>query len=312
MTTKNEYIASIMLEAADLLKEDASYNRASYSMYDYMCDTLNEAYNVINRLDSVIDYYDNNWYNLNEATTKTTENKIKKAFNFIIDKIKEAWNAIMRFFGGGKKFAKKKGKVTDPKKAADAAEKVVKELNSDNGDVNSVDTDNIEMTVNEGNPAPNYSAAKNKVDKVMREINQSDADLSKKYDAIKVVQKISDNIVRSTKMFGSLEAEYDGSNTYHKDRRSSIDNYPGINNNNGTYTTGKIRELKNRSNSSQGDERMINSRYTGAYERALARNPVSRRMSMNNAVELLYDQAALTEDADELEIILNAIDALEN
>ena len=46
MTTKNEYIASIMLEAADLLKSDDSYYeyesiREDYYNYQLLMDSVN-------------------------------------------------------------------------------------------------------------------------------------------------------------------------------------------------------------------------------------------------------------------------------
>ena len=306
MTTKNEYIASIMLEAAELLKEDASYDkRPYYSVYDSMRDTLNEAYSVINKLDGIIDYYENNWYNLNEAATEETDSKIKRAISFIVEKIKEAWNTIIGFFAGGKRVAKKNGKVADPKKASDAIDKITKECNSDDGDVNSVNTDNLDMPIKEGDPAPNYSAVQRKVDKAMRALNQN-KEWSKQRDALKAIKNISDQITYSTGMFGSFEAEYNARNTYSSDKKPNIDKYLGINN--GTYNARKTGNLKT---DSQSNDR-IKTKYAGEYERRLARHPVGRRMALNNAIELLYDQAALTENADELEIILNAIDVLEN
>ena len=62
--TKNEYIASIMLEAADLLKEDSEYND------EYELDSI---------LTEAAEYDDDNIYYLNEAVDELKEiDSIKK------------------------------------------------------------------------------------------------------------------------------------------------------------------------------------------------------------------------------------------
>ena len=69
--TKNEYIASIMLEAAELLKEDVSYNN------EYELDSI---------LTEAAEYDDDNIYYLNEAVNELKE------IDSSIDKLKNTKN----------------------------------------------------------------------------------------------------------------------------------------------------------------------------------------------------------------------------
>ena len=90
--TKNEYIASIMLEAADLLKEDVS---------EYELDSI---------LTEAAEYDNDNMYYLNEAVDELKEiNSIKKEIknskdiddgklNKLISKVKNAVNNLLKWY----------------------------------------------------------------------------------------------------------------------------------------------------------------------------------------------------------------------
>ena len=93
--TKNEYIASIMLEAADLLKEDSEYND------EYELDSI---------LTEAAEYDDDNIYYLNEAVDELKEiDSIKKEIknskdiddgklNKLISKVKNAVNNTLKWY----------------------------------------------------------------------------------------------------------------------------------------------------------------------------------------------------------------------
>ena len=142
--TKNEYIASIMLEAADLLRDDNSYYntksiREDYYNYQLLIDTINESIDLCESIDRVIDKYENNiYYSLNESVGSA----IGGAMNKLWGKIRKWWLKFKDWIKGGKRVAKENSEVVDPAKATKVVDDVIKAYNS-NDSMEDINVDNI-------------------------------------------------------------------------------------------------------------------------------------------------------------------------
>ena len=221
MTTKNEYIASIMLEAADLLKSDNSYYnniesiREDYYNYQLLRDSANKAVALCESIDRMMYKYENDiYYSLNESVRSSIWDAIKKLF----DIIKGWWTRFRKWLKGGKRVAKKNAKVVDPSKAKKVVEETVKAYNS-NSDTEQYEAtiDNIESKISdakkevkEGDSIPDYESLGNTVDAnvavLEKDYNKAkaanDEETAKRAkEALNIITKMNNEISKSSQIF---------------------------------------------------------------------------------------------------------------
>ena len=220
MTTKNEYIASIMLEAADLLKSDDSYYeyesiREDYYNYQLLMDSVNESIALCESLGRILDKYENNiYYSLNESVGSAIWGAIKKLFRTI----RGWWNKFRKWIKGGKRVAKKNSEVVDPSKAKKVVDQTLKAYKSNS------DPEQYEATINtiensisytkkkikEGDYIPDYESLGNSVDVTITMLEKdcdkaeaaNDEEKAKRAkEALNIINKMNKEITKSSEIF---------------------------------------------------------------------------------------------------------------
>ena len=220
MTTKNEYIASIMLEAAELLKMDDSYYeyesiREDYYNYQLLMDSVNESIALCESLGRILDKYENNiYYSLNESVGSAIWGAIKKLFRTI----RGWWNKFRKWIKGGKRVAKKNSEVVDPSKAKKVVDQTLKAYKSNS------DPEQYEATINtiensisytkkkvkEGDYIPDYESLGNSVDVTITMLEKdcdkaeavNDEEKAKRAkEALNIINKMNKEITKSSEIF---------------------------------------------------------------------------------------------------------------
>ena len=224
MTTKNEYIASIMLEAADILKNDNSYYydiesiREDYNEYQSIINLTNESIALCESLNRVIDKYENNiYYSLNESVGSAVWEGIKK----LCGKIRKWWNKFKNWVTGKNRVAKENGETVDPSKAGKVVDKVTKAYNS-NKSMEDIDTNDIKKNVKKGDPIPNYDSLDKKIEDLNKMIErETDEDkVARAREALNILSKINSGITKNTELFLLPERGIENKSiTYDKDGR---------------------------------------------------------------------------------------------
>ena len=201
--TKNEYIASIMLEAAELLKDDSPYNTKSikedYYNYQLLIDTVNESIDLFESIDRVIDKYENNiYYSLNESVGSAIWEGIKK----LCGKIRKWWQKFKDWIKGGKRVAKENSEVVDPAKATKVVDDVIKAYNS-NDSMEDINVDNIKKSIKKGDPIPNYDSLDKKIDNIASRIEKENDEEKAKCarEALSIINKINSEMTKSNEIF---------------------------------------------------------------------------------------------------------------
>ena len=220
MTTKNEYIASIMLEAAELLKMDDSYYeyesiREDYYNYQLLMDSVNESIALCESLGRILDKYENNiYYSLNESVGSAIWGAIKKLFRTI----RGWWNKFRKWIKGGKRVAKKNSEVVDPSKAKKVVDQTLKAYKSNS------DPEQYEATINtiensisytkkkvkEGDYMPDYESLGDSVDVTITMLEKdcdkaeaaNDEEKAKRAkEALNIINKMNKEITKSSEIF---------------------------------------------------------------------------------------------------------------
>ena len=224
MTTKNEYIASIMLEAADILKNDNSYYydiesiREDYNEYQSIINLTNESIALCESLNRVIDKYESNiYYSLNESVGSAVWEGIKK----LCGKIRKWWNKFKNWVTGKNRVAKENGETVDPSKAGKVVDKVTKAYNS-NKSMEDIDINDIKKNVKKGDPIPNYDSLDKKIEDLNKMIErETDEDkVARAREALNILSKINSGIAKNTELFLLPERGIENKSiTYDKDGR---------------------------------------------------------------------------------------------
>ena len=222
MMTKNEYIASIMLEAADILKNDNSYYydiesiREDYNEYQSIINLTNESIALCESLNRVIDKYENNiYYSLNESVGSAVWEGIKK----LCGKIRKWWNKFKNWVTGKNRVAKENGETVDPSKAGKVVDKVTKAYNS-NKSMEDIDINDIKKNVKKGDPIPNYDSLDKKIEDLNKMIErETDEDkVARAREALNILSKINSGIAKNTELFLLPERGIENKSiTYDKD-----------------------------------------------------------------------------------------------
>ena len=218
MTTKNEYIASIMLEAAELLKND-NMGSAGKDYYEHqlLVDSVNESVALCEQLDRVIDKYESNiYYSLNESIGSTIWEGIKK----LCKKIREWWKRFKNKITG-KEVAKEDGEAVDPQKASKVVDEIDKAYTQDKS-MDDIDVEDIKKKVKKGDSMPNYDSLSNKVNKVANKIEkETDAEkAARARESLNLLTKINNEITKTDQLFLLPASKYSNNFTeiheYHK------------------------------------------------------------------------------------------------
>ena len=220
--TKNEYIASIMLEAAELLRDDSPYNTKSikedYYNYQLLIDTVNESIDLCESIDRVIDKYENNiYYSLNESVGSAIWEGIKK----LCGKIRKWWQKFKDWIKGDKRVAKENSEVVDPTKATKVVDDVIKAYNS-NDSMEDINVDNIKKSIKKGDPIPNYDSLDKKIDNIASKIEKENDEEKAKCarEALSIINKINSEMTKSNEIFLLPERGIENKSiTYDKDGR---------------------------------------------------------------------------------------------
>ena len=208
MTTKNEYIASIMLEAADLLKND-NMGSAGKDYYEHqlLVDSVNESAALCEQLGRVIDKYESNiYYSLNESIGSTIWEGIKK----LCKKIREWWKRFKNKITG-KEVAKEDGEAVDPQKASKVVDEIDKAYTQDKS-MDDIDVEDIKKKVKKGDSMPNYDSLSNKVNKVANKIEkETDAEkAARARESLNLLTKINNEITKTDQLFLLPASKEDG------------------------------------------------------------------------------------------------------
>ena len=218
MTTKNEYIASIMLEAADLLKND-NMGSAGKDYYEHqlLVDSVNESAALCEQLGRIIDKYESNiYYSLNESIGSTIWEGIKK----LCKKIREWWKRFKNKITG-KEVAKEDGEAVDPQKASKVVDEIDKAYTQDKS-MDDIDVEDIKKKVKKGDSMPNYDSLSNKVNKVANKIEkETDAEkAARARESLNLLTKINNEITKTDQLFllpaSKLDNDFTEIHEYHK------------------------------------------------------------------------------------------------
>ena len=217
MTTKNEYIASIMLEAADLLKND-NMGSAGKDYYEHqlLVDSVNESAALCEQLGRIIDKYESNiYYSLNESIGSTIWEGIKK----LCKKIREWWKRFKNKITG-KEVAKEDGEAVDPQKASKVVDEIDKAYTQDKS-MDDIDVEDIKKKVKKGDSMPNYDSLSNKVNKVANKIEkETDAEkAARARESLNLLTKINNEITKTDQLFllpDSYKNNFTEIHEYHK------------------------------------------------------------------------------------------------
>ena len=198
--TRNEQIASIMLEAAELLKEDNQTLNEDYYNYSLFVSSMNECRTLCEQISRVVDRYENDiLWSLNESIGSKIWEGIKKLCRMIRDALKRFRKWIT---SGGKKVAKEDGEVVDPQKASRVVDKVESAYNSNKEEFD-VDTDNLNKKVKKGDPIPNYDSVESKIDNITSKIEKETDEMKAKNakEALTILKNLSSGIEKSSQLF---------------------------------------------------------------------------------------------------------------